>query len=161
MNSVKLFVLLLAAAVFAAACGESASTPNVRNTAAANTAAVNRTASSNTAAVNAAPRNLPANRRQLSAVAAVEDLEPSPDLYAENCMICHKDSGKGGKVSIEGKSLTVADLTSEKMKKRTDDKLAAQVSDGVPDEGMPSFKDKLSAQQIKQIVAHLRSLQSR
>ncbi len=82
------------------------------------------------------------------------------ELYTENCMICHKESGKGGKVTIKGKSLKPADLTSDHMKKMTDDKIFEHISEGIPDEGMPSFKDKLKEDQIRQIVKHIRSLQS-
>ena len=76
-------------------------------------------------------------------------------------MICHKDTGKGGKVTIKGKSLNPADLTSEKMKKLSDEKLFKDISEGVPDEGMPEFKGKLSEEQIRSVVAQVRQLQSK
>lgn len=81
------------------------------------------------------------------------------ELYALNCMICHKDSGKGGKITIEGKSLNAEDLTSDKMKKLTDEKLTGYIRDGIEDEGMPAFKDKLTPEEIRAVVAHVRTLQ--
>lgn len=82
------------------------------------------------------------------------------DLYQLNCMICHKDSGKGGKVSIEGKSINAEDLTTENMKKVTDEKLVGYVTNGIEDEGMPAFKDKMTQEEIRAVVAHIRVLQA-
>ena len=52
-----------------------------------------------------------------------------------------------------------ADLTSEKMKARSDEKMVAGISEGAPDDGMPAFEDKLTKDQIKSIVKYVRSLQ--
>lgn len=81
------------------------------------------------------------------------------DLYTINCMTCHKDSGKGGKVTVEGKTINPDDLTSANMIAKTDDKLYSYIADGIVDEGMPAFKDKLSPEEIKSVVAHVRTLQ--
>ncbi len=83
------------------------------------------------------------------------------DIYAENCIICHKDSGKGGKVTIEGETINADDLTALKIKNMTDEKLIGYVTNGVPDEGMPAFKDKLSESEIKSVVGHVRALQAK
>jgi mono/diheme cytochrome c family protein len=81
------------------------------------------------------------------------------ELYTAKCMICHKDNGTGGKVTIEGKTLKPADLTTAKMKSRADDKLAQMISEGAPEDGMPAFKGKLSDDQIKSVVQYIRTLQ--
>ncbi len=81
------------------------------------------------------------------------------DLYTINCMTCHKDSGKGGKVTVEGKTINPDDLTSANMIAKTDAKLYEYVADGIVDEGMPAFKDKLSPEEMKSVVAHVRTLQ--
>ncbi len=91
-----------------------------------------------------------------SPVAAVID---GKDLYTVNCMTCHKDSGKGGKVTVEGKTMEPDDITTAKMKAKTDEKLYEYVSEGFPDDGMPAFKDKLKPEEIKAIVKHIRTLQ--
>src|SRR3954447_25335364 len=52
-----------------------------------------------------------------------DELAASRDLYKTNCAKCHQDSGKGGKVTVDGKNINAHDLTSDKMKKRDDDKL--------------------------------------
>lgn len=82
------------------------------------------------------------------------------EIYTANCAICHRETGKGGKLILDGKHLDPDDLTAEKIKKMSDDKLIGYVTNGVVDEGMPAFKDKLSTEQIKQVIAHVRRLQS-
>jgi mono/diheme cytochrome c family protein len=82
------------------------------------------------------------------------------ELFALNCMICHKESGKGGKITIEGKSLDVEDLTKERFVKATDEKLIGYVTNGIEDEGMPAFKDKMTPEEIRSVVAHVRTLQT-
>ena len=83
------------------------------------------------------------------------------NLYTTNCMTCHKDSGKGGKVTVEGKEINPDDLTSAKMKAKTDEKLYTYIADGIVDEGMPAFKDKMSKTEIDAVVKHLRDLQNK
>ena len=138
MNTLKLSVVLIAAAIFIAACGQTATTPNQTNTA-ANT--------------NKAANTAPATPAQ-----PMDEMAAAKDLYTTNCMNCHRDSGKGGKVTIDGKSLDPSDLTSAKMKARTDDKMASGISEGSPEDGMPAFKGKLNPDQIKSLVKYVRTL---
>lgn len=78
-------------------------------------------------------------------------------LYSEKCAACHKENGKGGKMTIEGKTIDPDDLTSEKMKKFSDEKLYGYIYNGIEDDGMPAFKDDLSEAQIREVVRYLRS----
>ncbi len=137
MYRLKLFFVLTAFAILVVACSQSASTPNKSNSAsnAANTPPLAPSATT------------------------VDEVAMTTDLYTKNCMICHKDSGKGGKVTIDGKSLKPNDLTADKIKNRSDDKLFKDISEGSPDDGMPAFKGKLTDDQIKAVVKHLRKLQ--
>lgn len=139
MNTVKLMVTVLAAAIAAVACSQGSATSN--NTASAN---VNKPAQS-------APSPAPA--------ATPDEAEMTAELYKTNCAACHKPDGKGGKVTIDGKTLDPDDITTARMAAKTDEKLTGYIRDGFPDDGMPAFKDKLSADQIKAIVAHVRKLQ--
>jgi cytochrome c5 len=136
MDRLKLAVILFAIAIFAIACGQAANAPTSNN-AVANTG-------QNT---NAAPS------------ATLDQAALDKDLYAKNCMICHKDSGKSGKVTIDGKTIDPPDITTAKMKGKSDDKYNDYISEGFPDDGMPAFKDKLSPDQIKAIIRHVRVLQ--
>jgi mono/diheme cytochrome c family protein len=104
------------------------------------------------------------NANQAAPVAAatpMDEMAMAQDMYKKNCMICHKETGKGGKVTVEGKELEPQDLTSDKFKKRDDDKLAKNIGDGSPDDGMPAFKKKLSDDQIRTIIKYVRVLQSK
>ena len=62
-------------------------------------------------------------------------------------------------MTVDGKSLNPNDLTADKMKTKSDEKLYEYVSDGSPDDGMPAFKGNLTADQIKSVVKHVRKLQ--
>ncbi len=141
MNAFKLCLISLFAAAFIAACNQAATTPNTANT---------------TGSVNKTSETVPAQ-----SATPIDEVAMAQDLYATNCQICHKDTGKGGKVTVEGKKLNPIDLTSDKVKNRSDDKLANQISEGAPDDGMPAFKVKLDPDQIKLLVKHLRTLQSK
>ena len=142
MNIIKLFVLAAATAVFAVGCSSTAPTANhTANTSAAKASPAANTAPANTVAVQP------------------EEGSNGKELYAENCQICHKDNGTGGKVTIQGKNLKAENLTEDKLKKASDEKLMGYIQNGVPDEGMPAFGDKLSDDQVVSIVAHIRTLQ--
>jgi mono/diheme cytochrome c family protein len=136
MKGVKISILIAAAALFIAACGQAATTNN------------------NIVVENKAAAPAPAEPS-----ATIDQAEFAKGLYAKNCAICHKDSGKGGKVTVDGKTIEPDDITTAKMKGKTDEKLYEYISEGFPDDGMPAFKEKLNADQIKAVVRHVRVLQ--
>lgn len=78
-------------------------------------------------------------------------------LYVDNCAACHKEDGKGGKITIEGKSINPDDLTSEKIKAFADDKIYGYIYNGIEDEGMPAFKDDLTEAEIREVVRYMRA----
>lgn len=106
-------------------------------------------------AVNTTNARTPSPTVAVSATPA-DELAGGMKLYNQNCAACHKEDGKGGKVTIEGKSLNVEDLTAEKIKKFTDEKIIGYVTNGVEDEGMPAFKDQLTEAEIREVVAYVR-----
>ena len=137
MNRLKLFVLLSALGLFIFACGQSASTTNTpANTAASNAKTAN----------NATP-----------APAATPEVATGAKLYSDSCSKCHKEDGSGGKVTVDGKTIDPDNLTSAKIAAKSDEKMMGYISDGFPDDGMPAFKDKLKPEEIKLIVAFIRS----
>ena len=107
----------------------------------------------NTAALNAAAGNGAAT----PAATPADEFAMARPLYEQNCAGCHKEDGTGGKMTIEGKTLDVDDLTSEKIKKFDDAKIAKYIHDGIEDEGMPAFKDKLTEAQIREVVRYVRA----
>lgn len=140
MKYLKLAVIASTAAIFIAACGQAANSPVANNTA----PKANQNAATTAPPANAAP--------------SVE-VASGKELYAQNCMICHKENGKGGKVTVEGKSIDPDDITTAKMKQKADEKFVGYINEGFPDDGMPAFKDKLTADQVKAIIKHIRTLQ--
>lgn len=127
--------LIFAAFAFAIACNQT-TTDNT-------TANANLKPNTNIAA-NAAPTAPP------------DELASGRKHYSEKCVACHKENGTGGKVDIEGKTFDADDLTTDKMKKMDDAKYIKYIKDGIPDEGMPAFKDQLSDEQIKDVVKFIR-----
>jgi mono/diheme cytochrome c family protein len=88
--------------------------------------------------------------------AAVDEFAATRKIYSEKCARCHKDDGSGGKTDIEGTTINAENLTSDKMKKEPDAELIEHIEEGVPSEGMPAFKGKLTDQEIKDLVAFIR-----
>ena len=141
MKFIKFALVLVFTVVFAIACGQNATTPNTANV--------------------VATTNKPANAASPSPISVMTatDSAKGKDLYVTNCAACHKESGKGGKVTVEGKTMEPDDITTAKMAAKTDEKLTEYVVKGFPDDGMPAFKDKLTPDEIKAVVAHVRVLQ--
>jgi mono/diheme cytochrome c family protein len=138
MNFLKAVFILSALVIFLNACGEPAknAVDNAANTTAAH--------GSN----SAAPAPSPA--------ATADELAATREIYTISCSNCHKEDGTGGKVEILGKTIDPDDLTTDKMKKMSDEKYIKYIENGIPDEGMPAFKGKLTDQQIKDVVRYIR-----
>lgn len=83
-------------------------------------------------------------------------VETGRKLFAQNCAACHRETGTGGKMVFEGKTIDPDDLTSEKLKRISDQKIFEYILDGVPDEGMPAFKGKLKEPELREIVKFIR-----
>jgi mono/diheme cytochrome c family protein len=75
-------------------------------------------------------------------------------VYKAKCATCHGPDGKG-ETSI-GKSMKLRSLGSADVQKATDADLPKVISDGKGK--MPAYKGKLSDDEIKGVVAFLRSL---
>ncbi len=141
MRTIKLFFVALAVAMFLIACSQSATTPNTSNA----------TANGNKPATASPTTPQPA--------ATPDEVAMAKDLYVTNCANCHKDNGKGGKVTIDGKQIDPDDIANAKTAGKSDEKLTGYINEGFPDDGMPAFKDKLKPDQVKMIIKHMRTLQ--
>ena len=126
-------VLIVIAAALALACGQAPQTNNSSN---------------NAAQTNASPA---------ASAPAVDLMAQGRKLYVDNCAACHKENGRGGKITIDGKSIDPEDLTTEKIKNFPDDKMYRYIHNGIEDEGMPAFKDKLSEAEIREVVRYIRA----
>ena len=135
MKGLKIFAISLMLPALLAACSKIDSNAEVANANAANTAAT-------------APTAQPASTE--------ETLNPQK-LYSKNCAACHRETGVGGKIEFEGKKINPDNLTNDKAKRLSDEKIAKTIREGVEDDGMPAFKDKLNDDQIKAIISYIRS----
>jgi len=72
-------------------------------------------------------------------------------FYAKNCAVCHGEDGRGG-----GEGLIVPNFSDAAWHRRNpDEKMMGVISKG---KGMmPAFKDKMSEDQIKAMIVHIRT----
>lgn len=105
----------------------------------------------------------PTNTNTSRAAATPANPSPSPSVdplataranFEKNCEACHGENGTGGLVKVENKQIKVASLKSEHAIKHTDDQLVKVITGG--EEEMPPFKDKLSQQDITDLVRFIR-----
>ncbi len=80
--------------------------------------------------------------------------QDGPTLYKTKCAMCHGADGKGE--TPMGKKLNIRDLSSPEVQKQTDPELTTIISKGKGK--MPAFEGKLTAEQIGQVLAHIREL---
>ncbi|HMO80253.1 MAG TPA: c-type cytochrome [Pyrinomonadaceae bacterium] len=85
-------------------------------------------------------------------------LEAGKTMFKVNCAQCHKESGIGGEVEIQGKKLSPADLTGEKVRKMSDEDILQTAIEGKADKGMPSFKEKLHPEAIELVIEYIREV---
>lgn len=135
MKIIKIGLILSAVTLFIFACAENKTTVNTNTV------------------VNA-PANAPVN---VQPTATLNEMASAEKIFMDNCAKCHKEDGTGGKVVIDGKTLNAESLTSAHAKKEDDAELIEHIKEGIPDEGMPAFKDRLSDEQIKMVVKYIRA----
>ena len=99
----------------------------------------------------------------MSVAAAQQSTAPdSRELYNKNCRQCHGTKGTPPK-TMKAKFEHIADLSdTAHMAKISDDSLLVVIQKGIKDEkDMKGFADKLSPEEIKAIVAYVRSLSAK
>jgi mono/diheme cytochrome c family protein len=75
-------------------------------------------------------------------------------IYAKDCVECHGAEGHGGAVTVDKVKLKVPSLTEGHALKHRDEDFVDQIENG--GDGMPKFKDKLSATEIDDLVRFVR-----
>ena len=130
MKLIALALTCVALALVALACTETATPTN--------------TNSSRAAASPAAP----------SPVASVDEFATAKANYAKHCEACHGPEATGGLVKVDKKQIKVPSLKADHAIKHTDDQITKMITNG--EEEMPAFKDKMSAQEIQQMVRYVR-----
>ncbi|GJL64535.1 MAG: hypothetical protein NPIRA04_31890 [Nitrospirales bacterium] len=79
-------------------------------------------------------------------------------IFEANCVTCHGERGKGDGPTGAYLSPPPADLTSEDVRTDPDAELLSIISNGIPDKGMPAWKSSLSVDQIRDVLAYIRTL---
>ena len=77
--------------------------------------------------------------------------------YKAKCQMCHGPDGTGN--TPTGKNLKAPDFTSAEVQKKSDAELTEVIGKGK--NKMPSFEKALKADQIGQLVAHLRTFKKK
>ncbi|MGH9712177.1 MAG: c-type cytochrome [Candidatus Acidiferrales bacterium] len=81
--------------------------------------------------------------------------DDAPALYKSKCAACHAADGSGD--TPAGKAMKAPDLRSEEVQKQTDAMLIDSTANG-KGKKMPAYKDKLTGDQIRQLVGYIREL---
>jgi len=128
MKLISLALTCVAIALIAVACTETASTTNTARSSAS----------------PAAP----------AATASVDEFATAKANYKKNCEACHGPEATGGLVKVEKKQIKVPSLKADHALKHTDEQLTKMITNG--EEDMPAFKNKMSAQEISEMVRYIR-----
>lgn len=90
--------------------------------------------------------------------ADIAGLERGRSYYAQLCMGCHGASGNGLGEWAYRVHPRPADLTSRRVRERSDARLYEAVGDGIPGTPMKGWRGRLSDTQLRQIVLYIRHL---
>jgi mono/diheme cytochrome c family protein len=74
--------------------------------------------------------------------------------FQKNCVECHGEKGEGGRKEVDGKRFKVPSLREGHALEHSDEKFVVQITEG--DDEMPAFKDKLTANEINDVVRFIR-----
>lgn len=165
MNFLKIGLLLTTLALFIFACTQAnnpgggnngttaANTANNKAVAAGAATTPATTAAGNQTAVNSGKQN----ESQTATTGQSTELAAASETFKTICAKCHQESGEGGDVTINGKKLKVPNFKTERMKNDSDEDFIDAVANGIPEDGMPAFKDRLNEEQIKNLVQYIRT----
>lgn len=94
---------------------------------------------------------------------AISQAAPAAENWENHCQKCHGPDGKGK--TNAGKKLKLKDYTAADVQAAMkDEQMIHEISDGIKDdagkEKMKGYKDVLSADEIKDLVAHIRKFKA-
>lgn len=148
MRFLKIALVISALFLFILSCDQAPTGNNAANNSAV-TGTTNNANGNNANVFNNMPVNIPPDVAQ-------DETASGRKIFMEICSNCHRENGTGGKITIEGKTINPDNLTTDKMKKMADEKYVDYIKNGVPDEGMPAFKDRLSDAEIQNVISYIR-----
>lgn len=100
----------------------------------------------------------------ITAAAQLAALDPvavsnGKELFAQNCVACHGPGAKGDGPAAASMTIKPADLTGGHSIMHTDEDYQYWLENGIAGTDMPGFSGKLDPEQIRDVVAYVRSLQ--
>ncbi len=105
----------------------------------------------NTSNTNAKTTNIAAQP-----TATADELASVEKIYTEKCVKCHKADGTGGNSDLDGIKIKAPNLTSDRMKGKSDASFIDTIENGAKEDGMPAFKGVISDAEIKNLVKYIR-----
>lgn len=97
----------------------------------------------------------PSANNGATAAATPDPFAATRVVFAKDCQTCHGVDAKGGPVKLEdGTRLRVPSLREGHSLRHPDSDFRKQIQAG--GDGMPAFKDKLSSQQIDELIKFIR-----
>ena len=148
MSFLKIALVISALFLFILSCDQAPTDNNAANNSAVS-GTTNNADGNNANVFNNMPVNIPPDVAQ-------DETASGRKIFMEICSNCHRENGTGGKITIEGETINPDNLTTDKMKKMADEKYVDYIKNGVPDEGMPAFKDRLSDAEIQNVISFIR-----
>ena len=108
----------------------------------------------------APPANTNTPRTVASPAAPAATATPDPMAaaranFGKHCEGCHGPNGEGGLVKVDNKQIKVPSLKTDHAIKLKDDHIAHMITEG--EDAMPPFKDKMSQQEISDMVKFVRT----
>lgn len=88
------------------------------------------------------------------ALATPDEFAAMRAVFKKNCSECHGEDGTGGTKTVDGKKLKVPTLRAGHALGHFDEDFIKQINKG--GDGMPAFKDKLTPEQINELVHLIR-----
>ena len=93
-----------------------------------------------------------------------QETDPALALFKKHCRRCHGDDGKGKKLlvkilKLEDRGVEALNLTREQARGLTDDEMVKIIQEGLNQ--MKSYKDKISVDETRLLVGHIRNLQKK
>jgi len=94
----------------------------------------------------------------IASPASTEALERGRAIYEGQCASCHGPQGRGDGPEAPFLSPRPASLISAGTSIKTDAELLAVIVKGKPRTAMPAWKDRLTDEQLHEVLAYIRSL---
>ena len=91
-----------------------------------------------------------------AATASADEFAHAREIYAKNCEACHGPNAEGGLAKVNNKQIKVPSLKAEHAIKHPDEKRTKMITNG--EEEMPSFKNKLTQDEINLMVRYIRKV---